>query len=208
MPAVEPGVELLITGFRPFDGREENPSEWLARQLPDRLAAEGIRASAAILDVVYARAAEQLAAALRQFRPRAALLFGLAYATDSIRLERVAINLDDAAGPDEAGERREGRVIRPRGPAAYWSGLPLQQMAEALGLAEIPVSFSSSAGGFLCNHVFYEACWRSKRGGFRAGFVHLPPFPHQLAGAAGRRGMDPESLLKAGLICARVAAQP
>jgi pyroglutamyl-peptidase len=56
---------------------------------------------------------------------------------------------------------------------------------DALGAAVraegIPAAVSRDAGGFLCNHVFYELMHliATERPGLRGGFVHVPLLPEQ-----------------------------
>ena len=49
-----------------------------------------------------------------------------------IALERVAINVDDARIPDNAGRQPVDRRIVARGPAPYFSTLPIKAMLAAM----------------------------------------------------------------------------
>ena len=113
---------------------------------------------------------------LESVRPDALVLLGR-HEGESIRLERVALNLDDAASADEDGERRIGAPILPAGPVGHWSTLPLDAFAAALASRALPFAWSHDAGGFLCNHAFYVARHWVERSGrpIPCGFVHLPP---------------------------------
>ena len=162
---------MLVTGFGPFGLLESNSSAALA----EALAAEpGVRS--AVLPVAYARAERRLAELLGQIRPAAVLLFGV-HAAPGFRLERVAMNLDDEAAPDEDGAVHQREPICPDAPAAYWSTLPLMEISEALELLGLPWEWSNHAGGFLCNHAFYRAMDVLAEFGCRApcGFIHVPP---------------------------------
>lgn len=162
---------VLVTGFGPFGQLESNPSAALAEALA---ADPGVRSE--VLPVAYERAGRRLAALLEELRPAAVLLFGV-HGEPGFRLERVALNLDDEAAPDVDGAVHRRQQIRPEGPAAYWSSLPLAEMAEALELLGLPWEWSSHAGGFLCNHAFYTA--RHLGAGLDlpgpCGLVHVPP---------------------------------
>jgi pyroglutamyl-peptidase len=162
---------LLVTGFGPFLAVEQNPSIEASRPLAGEVIG-GLRVVVEQLDVVYARAPEQLAAALERHRPEIVLCLGVA-GDAALRLESTARNEDTAASPDMAGEVRQGRAIRAGGPATLPTGLPLARIAEALEADGYEVITSDDAGGYLCNHVFYEVLTR--RPGGRAGFVHVPP---------------------------------
>ena len=83
------------------------------------------------------------------------LCVGLAGGRAALSLERVAINLDDARIPDNAGQHPIDRPIVPGGPAAYFATLPIKAAVAALREAGLPASVSNTAGTFVCNHVFY-----------------------------------------------------
>lgn len=194
-----PQRPILVTGFRPFAGHAVNPSERLAAALAGPPAPDA-PIVAAVFDVSYRRIGGQLATALRQWRPRAVIAFGLDYGTDALKLERLAVNLDEAEQPDNDGVIRRGLRIAPRGPAARWSTLPLEAIGTALTAAGVPWRFSAHAGTYLCNHLLYLALGRAARGRFAAGFVHLPPTPELIrpGDREKRPGMDFDRQLAAG----------
>lgn len=67
-------------------------------------------------------------------------------------------------------------MINAAGPAAYWTGLPLNAILGAFAADEIPASLSSNAGTFVCNALFYKLQdWASRQGRTLSGFVNLPP---------------------------------
>ncbi|MDJ0848825.1 MAG: pyrrolidone-carboxylate peptidase [Myxococcota bacterium] len=162
---------ILVTGFEPFAGHAENPSEGVVRAL----CAEAELVTE-VLPVSYERAERRMARLLDELHPAAVLLLGRQDA-QALSLERVATNLDDDPSPDEDGVVRQAAAIRPGGPAAYWSSLPLRRIGDALDRLGLPWQWSSHAGGFLCNHVFYVVRHHLEKQGRSApsGFVHLPP---------------------------------
>jgi pyroglutamyl-peptidase len=163
---------ITVAGFARFGAHAVNPAEEVVRGL----AAREAELATAVLPVSYRRAEAGLAALLAS-SPAALLLLGR-HEGEVIRLERVALNLDDAAAADEDGETRAGAPIRPSGPVGHWSSLPLAAFAAALERRGLPFVWSRDAGGFLCNHVFWlarEWCERTGRA-IPCGFVHLPPF--------------------------------
>ncbi len=167
--------KILITGFEPFGGHPENPSGMIASQLDGEMH-YGAKVVGGTLPVVYRAIDAQLPGLIDETQPAAILMLGLASTSETMRFERLALNLDDAPAPDNDGDTRIDRVIDPTGPAAYWSTLPLDEMAAALELHAVPVSFSRDAGGYLCNHVFFRArhCIEQRRASVPTGFVHLP----------------------------------
>lgn len=162
---------ILVTGFGPFLATTSNPSSEAARPLHGQ-SIGGCRVVFEQLDVVYARAPAQLGAALERHRPDIVLALGVA--PDAVlRLESTAHNQDTAASPDMAGEVRRGTAIRPGAPATLPTRLPLAALRTALVAGGFEVGDSDDAGGYLCNHLFYELLSRRPTG--VAGFVHVPP---------------------------------
>ncbi len=153
---------ILVTGFEPFGGLARNPTGEIASAL-----------GGAVLPMNYARVGPALDALLAR-GPRALLLLGLAVGRPRISLERVAINFRDAVRPDNAGAVPDRSEIVPGGPAAYFSTLPLAALHEALEREGLPVEYSLTAGGYLCNAAFYLARHKSN---VPCGFVHMPPTP-------------------------------
>jgi pyroglutamyl-peptidase len=202
---------VLLTGFRPFGKAEVNPTQRLTEAVA--AAAEpfaGVAVRAVVLDTDYTRCEEQFRQAVAGFAPTSILSFGLHMGTDEIRLERIAVNVDDAAVADTGGNRRDGQPIVAGGPVGYWSTLPLEAMRQALEAADIPVAMSNHAGTYVCNHLFYFGRhWTETQGwDIRMGFIHVPPFPEQLSASdAGRRGMELETLFRAAGICVTVLAR-
>ncbi len=161
---------ILVTGFEPFGEYARNPSGEIATTFADE---RGIQT--AVLPVSYARAEQRILESMRTSRPAAVLLLGL-HAGPEIRLERVALNLDDAVSPDNDGAIRRNAAIRENGPVGYWSTLPLAAFSRRLEAAGIPVSWSQDAGGFICNHAFYVARHELSESGrtIPCGLVHVP----------------------------------
>lgn len=170
----EPGAVLptiLVTGFGPFLDVRENPS-WEAIKDLEGAVIGGHRIAVAQLEVTYTSAAEQLQAAIDRTRP--ALVLSLGVAPDpAIRLESTARNRDTAVAPDVKGEVRAGRTIRAGGADTLATRLPLAKIRAALLADGFEVKDSEDAGGYLCNHLFYELLTRRPTG--IAGFVHVPP---------------------------------
>ena len=99
----------------------------------------------------------------------------------SISLERVAINVADARIPYNCDTQPKDEPLNGEGPAAYFSGLPLREIFEALKEAKVPAAISNSAGTFGCNQIFYHLMdYRAKEGlDIPAGFIHVPCLPEQ-----------------------------
>lgn len=173
---------VLLTGFEPFGGDALNPSQDVARAL-DGVVIRGRRVAGAVLPCRFGAALAELDRLLRRHRPELVLCTGLAGGRAQITPERVAINVDDARIPDNAGAQPVDCPVVRGGPAAYWSTLPVKAIVADLQRHGLPAGVSQTAGTFVCNHVFYGLMHRlRRRPGVRGGFIHLPWLPEQ-AGA-------------------------
>jgi pyroglutamyl-peptidase len=173
---------ILITGFEPFGGSARNPSQEIARSL-DGQTIEDHRVLGAVLPCVFGVANTELRRLLRRHRPTLVICLGVAAGRAEITPERIAINIDDARLPDNAGAQPVDRPVVRGGPAAYWSTLPIKASVAALRERGVPASVSQTAGTFVCNHVFYGLMHAlRRRRGVRGGFVHVPSMTEQVAG--------------------------
>lgn len=180
---------VLITGFEAFEGDESNAS-WEIAEALDGWRCEGAPVRAVQLPCVFGAAIERLDAALAQWQPRLVVCLGQASGRAEITPERVAINVDDARIPDNAGRQPIDVAVIADAPAAYFTSLPVKAIVHDLRAAGLPASLSNTAGTFVCNHVFFALMHRlaTRRpfAGARGGFVHVPCLP---AHAARRPGL-------------------
>ena len=186
---------ILLTGFEPFDKDTVNPSWEVARALNGELIAGG-QVHAVQLPCVFGAAMQVLDEALAQLQPTLIISLGLAGGRTDITPERVAINIDDARIPDNAGNQPVDASVVEKAPAAYFSTLPIKAMVRHLRDAGIPASVSNTAGTFVCNHVFYALMHRLARRaapGVRGGFIHIPALPQQAAQHPGMASMALET---------------
>jgi pyroglutamyl-peptidase len=194
---------LLLTGFQAFSGEQENPS-WQAVSALHGTRIAGHRVVARELPVAFGDALKALRGALRDTRPALAVCVGQAGGRAQISLERVAINVDDARIPDNAGKQPVDLPVVAGGPAAYFATLPIKAMRQALHEAGFPAEISQTAGTFVCNHVFYGLmhALRAQRH-VRAGFIHLPYSP----GQATRHPGAPSLAVETATDALRIALQ-
>lgn len=180
--ASTPTGRVLLTGFDPFDGGSVNPS-WQAVQALHGRRILGRRIIAAQLPTEFGTSLRALTTLLDQLRPELVICVGQAGGRDAISLERVAINVDDAPIPDNAGAQPVDAPVAPGAPAAYFSGLPIKALLAALQREGLSAAVSQTAGTFVCNHVFYGLMHAiATHPGLRhtrGGFVHVPWLPGQ-----------------------------
>jgi len=179
-------MRILLTGFEPFGGGSVNPS-WLVAQHLAGVDLAGEQLQAVQLPCVFGLSAQRLVQALAQHQPDVVLALGLAQGREGISIERVAINVDDARIPDNAGQQPIDTPVVSGGPAAYFSTLPIKRLAQGLQQAGHAAHISQTAGTFVCNHVFYALQHHLHGQGVMSGFVHLPALPEQAARAADPR---------------------
>lgn len=173
---------VLLTGFDAFGGDAINPS-WLAvRALHGRQMA-GHAVVAAQLPTVFGEALRALHVLLVKHQPALVICVGQAGGRSALSLERIAINVDDAPIPDNAGAQPIDAPVAPGAPAAYFSTLPIKAMLAALQREGLPAEVSQTAGTFVCNHVFYglmhTIAANPELRHTRGGFVHVPWLPEQ-----------------------------
>ncbi|UNS96822.1 pyroglutamyl-peptidase I [Streptomyces tubbatahanensis] len=183
-PAPSSPVNVLVTGFAPFDGEEVNPS-WQAAELLAADPPPGVRVRAVRISCVFGTALEELRAAVEDAGADLDLVvcLGQAGGRTDLTVERVALNVDDARIPDNAGRRPVDEPVVAGGPAAYFSTLPLKACVAAARDAGVPASVSQTAGTFVCNHLFYGLAHllATEHSSVRGGFVHVPYTPRQAA---------------------------
>jgi pyroglutamyl-peptidase len=194
---------VLVTGFDPFGGQPVNPS-WQAVQALDGAMVHGHRLVGAQLPTVFGVAMQVLRDLLRQHRPTLVICTGQAGGRGAISFERIAINVDDARIPDNAGAQPVDVPVVPEGPAAYFSTLPIKAMLQSLLAQGINAEVSQTAGTFVCNHVFYglmhELATDPACRDVRGGLVHVPWLPTQ-----GQPSMGLDEIvrgLRAAIACA------
>lgn len=199
-------MKLLVTGFEPFGGETVNPSLEAMKRLPDILGGADVVKQA--LPTEFGRAGDVLANALEEYRPDAVICVGQAGGRSAITVERVAINLRDAAIPDNGGHQPVDEPILPEGETAYFSTLPIKAMVERIKGAGLPAFVSNTAGTYVCNEVLYTLLHlaKTKYPGLQGCFIHVPYTMEQLTNKPnGTPGMSMEDITRA-LICAAEAA--
>jgi pyroglutamyl-peptidase len=202
---------VLVTGFEAFgddpSGQGLNPSATAAQALHGKRIA-GHHVVAAVLPCVFGQSIEVLKALIKLHQPALIVCVGQAGGRAGISIERIAVNLDDAPMPDNAGCVRSQCPVLPGAPAAYFSSLPVQAMLAELQRQALPCELSSSAGHFVCNHVFFVLMHllanQGQVGTVRGGFIHVPYLPEQAA-AMGGPSLSQQTINRGLVIALRAA---
>jgi pyroglutamyl-peptidase len=180
-PATRSPLSVLVTGFDPFGGSPVNPSWYAVQALHGRVIA-GHRVVGAELPTVFGAWRQHLPALLARHRPQLVICTGQAGGRPALSLERIAINVNDARIADNVGAQPVDAPVVAEGPAAYFTGLPIKAMLQALQDAGVRAEVSQTAGTFVCNETFYglmhllaQPQWQ----GVRGGLIHVPWLPEQ-----------------------------
>jgi pyroglutamyl-peptidase len=175
---------VLVAGFEPFGGERVNPSALAAQALDGRCIA-GRRVVGKVLPCVFGNSLLALRREMRRAAPELVICVGQAAGNAGIAVERVAVNVEDANIPDNAGRQPVDRLVARGGPVAYFSTLPIKAIVAALRVVDLPADVSQSAGTYVCNYVFYGLMRALARTpAVRGGFIHVPCLPEQ-----ARRGL-------------------
>jgi pyroglutamyl-peptidase len=200
-------VNVLLTGFEPFDNEALNPS-WEAVCALDGWRCDGAVVHARRISCVFGAALCELDAAIDELQPQLVLCIGQAGGRSEITPERIAINIDDGRICDNAGCQPIDVPVVAGAPAAYFSSLPIKAIVRELRAAGVPAAVSNSAGTFVCNHLFFGLMHRIATRpvpGLRGGFIHVPYLPEQAARFPGLPSMTRETLIDGLRIATRTA---
>ena len=180
-PARRKPPTVLVTGFDPFGGSPVNPSWDAVHSLHGRTIA-GHAIVGGEIPTVFGASLRHLETLMDEHQPRLVVCTGQAGGRGAISLERVAINVNDARIPDNAGAKPIDVAIVPDGPAAYFTSLPIKAMLQSLLDAGVRAEVSQTAGTFVCNQTFYglmHLLAQPKWQGVRGGLIHVPWLPEQ-----------------------------
>ena len=196
---------LLITGFTPFAGREENASWIAAREIDasfnqytgssksrpgrvadpagDENACSGFCDIASLrileLPVIWGEPEKYLRAALEEAPANIIIAMGEGR-EHWIDLETLACNRR-AARQDNTDNLPECPAFSPRGPETIHASFDMLALQRALS-PNFPVRRSRSAGGYLCEETLYHLeCLKAEYKTLQQVlFVHLPPLGTRL----------------------------
>ena len=194
---------ILITGFGPFPGAPFNPTETLVRRLARERqpAVADVTIVPHIFRTSYAAVDCDLPSLLREYRPDAILMFGLAARTPHLRIETSAQNaVAGFADVDRHAPNR--RVVNRDRPGRLALPTPARRLLASAHATRVPAALSRDAGRYLCNYLCWRAAEavRTANGPRVAAFIHVPlvrrgPLP---AARVKKRGVTMADLLRAG----------
>lgn len=169
---------VLITGFGPFPGAPVNPTGALVEALAKRRRTPlaGVKRVAHVFDTRYAAVDQDLPRLIKQYRPDAVLMFGLAGHTRPIRIERTAHNRTSTLLADAGGTIAASPTIDPAAPATLTGRADFPRLVQAARRAGATAELSDDAGLYLCNYAYWRALAAARQaGGPRSVvFIHVP----------------------------------
>jgi pyroglutamyl-peptidase len=195
---------VLLTGFEPFAGASLNPSEQIVKAIAGRQF-EGVELHTAVLPVVFNESSELLRHLIKLHKPEVVICLGQAEGRREISFERVAINLDDARLADNAGRVVLDQQVVAGGPSAHFTTLPVKEMVAAVRAEGIAAGLSTTAGTFVCNHIFYAMQHELAETSVVSGFIHVPLMPEQAGEFEGLPTMPIDQQVRAIEVAIRVA---
>ncbi len=168
-------MRVLITGFEPFGGDDIN-SSWETASRIGMQSFEGVEVVARQLPVSFRRVGKAVEALLDKFAPDVLIMLGQAGSSNSVRVERVAINMMDSKKGDNDGYAPDEEMIEVAAMPAYFSNLSVKRLRDILLENRIPATVSNSAGLYVCNRTYYAALHRISESKMetKVVFVHLP----------------------------------
>ena len=186
--------KVLLTGFEPFHKASSNPTQEIVRIIESE---KLTNVKTLVLPVEFGKSGQIACEAIDDFKPDVVLALGQAEGRSDITPEKIAINLDHARIPDNAGKMPNNAAIIQGGPDGLFSTLPVDEIVEKLIGADIPSSISYSAGTFVCNNVFYLIQSHCKDQNIKSGFVHIPLMESQASEFPGFPTISFETMLNA-----------
>jgi pyroglutamyl-peptidase len=182
---------VLITGFKPFDVYDVNPSEIVALQLNNTII-ENVTIKGFVLPVNYTTAPAKMKQLITRFHPKVIISLGLAGKADKILIEKMAVNL--RINPDVKFPLLTLKRINTSGPWIQLATYDVPTIIENIEKKNISVEQSYSAGIYLCNAILYETLYYQKETGqsIPTGFIHLPQLDTQHP-----QGMSLETMIQA-----------
>ncbi|HJB26906.1 MAG TPA: pyroglutamyl-peptidase I [Firmicutes bacterium] len=172
--------KVLITAFEPFLDVATNSSYEALKAVPELIDDKQVIKEG--LPVSYRRTPEELKQLIEKHRPDVVISLGQAAGRTKVNLERVAVNLMDANAADNDGLVLHDAVIAQDGPVGYFTKLPVRKMYDHAQELDLPIDFSLSAGGYICNLTMYTilALCETEYPDMIGGFIHVPLYDGQV----------------------------
>ena len=189
-------MKILMTAFDAFGGETINPALEAVQRVIPPMGVELVRIE---VPTIFGKSVQVVADAIAREHPDVVLCIGQAGGRAQITPERVAINVMDATIADNIGVMPVDEPVVPGGENALFATVPIKQMVKAIQLEGIPAKLSNTAGTFVCNQLLYGVLYlcKARYPHTRAGFIHVPFLPQQVAGKGNLPSMPLEDMVRA-----------
>lgn len=187
-------ARILLTGFGPFPGVENNPTAAVCEALRGTTIG-GLSIRSTIFEVCFESIGQQLSQVWIEDPPQRVVLLGVAVDRESIGIETRAVNRCQSQRADATGfVPEDNRVLSSAHPldCELHSSMDTAALVQRLNRAGFPAECSSDAGRYLCNGVYFHALSLAAKAARPTDcvFVHLP----QVGNAKGADSEDRWSL--------------
>ena len=152
-------MNVLVTYFNPFDGRDINNSERVAKEVLASFSDEHIQITLCELPTVYDKAFLEIENCISSMEKRPAMVISLGETGCSgVKIETRALNYDRSFSPDNDGIDRYGTEIYPGEEKSLGVRLPVDKAYCQLSEHQQKgVFISNDAGSFVCNNTLYHS---------------------------------------------------
>lgn len=162
---------ILVTAFKPFRGELINPTEQILLLLKqDQILAEFFEFM--VLPVEFDKSFKLISEMVVSNHFSNIMMLGQAGGRKKISLERFALNWIETEFPDEAGVSPQRGLIDGSQPHCMRTQFDIENLMNQLReLYSCEVEVSLSAGGYVCNHLYFKVLTQLDPS---ALFIHTP----------------------------------
>lgn len=143
--------KILLTGFEPLGKHKINPSWEVAKRLSGEEGLEIVQ-----IPVLYEKAGATVIERMTAGQAESVVMLSWGSRISGISLEKLAVNVADSELADNSATTLKGMEIVEGAPAAYFTNMPLEALAERLTQARISHQVSYHADTFVPNYAFFQ----------------------------------------------------
>ena len=147
--------KYLVTGFEAFGEDSLNPTEQILKWIREDQNLSSLF-DTQLLPVEYDRAHRLILDRTDLDSFDGIICLGLAGGRSKISIERVGLNWTESRQPDNAGNIPDKGIIDLEAERAYFTEFHMDSLKAQLEDANLPVEISLSAGGYVCNHLYFN----------------------------------------------------
>ena len=161
-------MSLLLTGFGPFPGVDENPTEKIAKAL-DKTKFADLGIEALTLPVTLSSAFNKSVDSCHG-ETKAVVCLGVSTRINAIHIESRAYNRFESQKGDAEGKGKGEWIIEPKGPPHRDTKFSCTSIQARLIDEGIACEVSGDAGRYVCNWLYFKRLAQPQP----ALFVHVP----------------------------------